>query len=330
MHHPILTILLPVYNAENYIAETVYSILKQTFVDFELIIINDCSTDSTLHILEEISDRRIQLITNTENEGLISVLNKGMKLAKGKYIARIDADDVAYHDRMFHQISFLEKNEDYILVGSAAKEIDEKGTEGEIIRYHESSDDLHFLLCFYCPIIHPSVMFRSEVVKKYDLQFDLNYKHAEDYEFWTRLIQYGKFKNLDYPLIKYRIHQNQISSQHSEFQKKQVELIRKKFIVHVLAEYSSSEIAYLFFEKNDVSFRFKYFTLIKFIEDSRFQGGVKYRYLSKKMKELFIESTSLTLLDLKTIVFSIYFWKLNFTIKQRFSILHKSIRNFKI
>lgn len=204
---PMISVLLPVYNCGSYIFEAVQSILNQTYHNFELLIIDDCSTDDTLQIVRSFDDARIQLITKEKNSGYTNSLNLALGLAKGKYIARMDGDDIARHDRFEKQLSFLENNIDYIVCGSNYKII---GSNQEI-QLPEHYEQIKMELLETCCIAHPSVMFRKSVLIDNGLQYDHQREPAEDYALWIRLVFLGKFYNFQEALLNYRVHDQQIS-----------------------------------------------------------------------------------------------------------------------
>ena len=193
---PKVSVLMSAYNEEKYISEAIDSILSQTFSDFEFIIIDDGSSDSTVNIIKSYKDKRIKLIENEKNLGLIKSLNKGLDLAKGEYIARMDADDISVVDRFQKQVDFLDKNPEYILCGGwinlfPSEKTSDVGHHKEYISYFD-------ILKGWC-INHPTVMFR-----KNNLRYDQNYPVAEDYQMWSKMIKYGKIYNIQSILVNYR------------------------------------------------------------------------------------------------------------------------------
>ncbi|WP_456277646.1 glycosyltransferase [Bacillus sp. AK128] len=223
---PKITVLMPVYNGLKWIEDSVKSILKQTFKDFEFIIIDDGSSDGTSNYLKRLTDSRIIIVYQEENQGIVSALNKGIKLAKGKYIARMDADDISFPTRLESQFNFLEQNKEYVLVASNIEtfthETDIKG--GIIQEFQEwynsahSDEEIRKTLPIGNCLNHPSVMFRSESILAtglYKPQFQL----AEDYELFIRLSGFGKMYKLTERLLKYRIHSNQLSSTYNQKQR---------------------------------------------------------------------------------------------------------------
>jgi len=195
---------MPVFNAEKYIADAVRSVLDQSFTDFELLIVNDGSTDNSASIILAFDDARIRLL-NCENRGVSAALNTGLREAKGRYIARFDADDICYRDRLRVQVSFLDSHPEHILVGSDVDYITE---EGNFIYRHYcfayTDATIKERLYFYCPFIHSAVMYRKEPVLAVG-----GYEPAahtfEDYFLWTLLAGKGKLANLPESLVKVRL-----------------------------------------------------------------------------------------------------------------------------
>jgi len=241
---PSISVVLPVYNVEWFIAEAINSILQQSFHDFELIIINDGSTDRTNEIIYSFIDPRIIISENLKNLGLIYSLNKGIELAKGKFIARIDADDISRPDRFEKQLAFLEQNPDCVAVGSSYLPIDDKAVPvmAPITRPRYPITAEWFMV-IGCPIAHPSVMYRTDIARQiggYDPQFI----HTEDYEFWTRMIEHGDICSLPEALLLYRVgDQNRISEKYSRLQYETTLKIRQHFFLTHFGQYMSAEVS---------------------------------------------------------------------------------------
>jgi glycosyltransferase involved in cell wall biosynthesis len=202
-YNPLISVILPVYNAENYINESIESILAQSLTDFELIIINDGSKDKSADIIKSYSDARIVYIEQ-QNMGLANTLNKALSIAKGKYIARQDNDDISCKDRFKKQVEFLETNPSIALLGTWAKIIDEQGNDtGRSHKHTCNSDYLKLELVFDNPFVHSSIMAKKECllsVGGYDSSNDI----FEDHNFWSRISYRYKVANLPEELLMYR------------------------------------------------------------------------------------------------------------------------------
>lgn len=210
MKNPRISVVLPVYNAEKFISKSLSSILEQTYKNFELLVINDGSVDKTEQIVKNVKDKRIKIVKNEQNLGVTKSLNIGLKMSKGEYIARCDGDDVNNLNRFKTQIEFLDKNKDYVLVGSNFEIIDEKGKKiGQTI-LPETDEEIRKKIMIRNPISHPSVMYRRKVVLKIGGYRQI-FNGAEDYDLWFRLLKVGRVYNLKEKLIKRRWHSDVVT-----------------------------------------------------------------------------------------------------------------------
>ena len=210
-----ISVVMSVYNGEKYLEEAIKSILNQTYRNFELIIINDGSIDSTDKILDKYQqkDIRIKIIDNITNKGLIYSLNKGFKLAEGEYIARMDADDIAEKNRFEEQIKFLEKNKDIAMCSTYVRIFkDNFKLISKIFKTDTDYEKIKSKLLFRNYIAHPTVMIRKEIIDKYNLMYKEEDKGMEDYGLWLYLAKNEKLVTLPIPLLKYRFLSNSISS----------------------------------------------------------------------------------------------------------------------
>lgn len=207
--NPLITVLMPTFNSENYIAETLWSIFEQTCSDFEVLIIDEAgSSPETAEVISLFEDDRIRLVRNETRLGLAESLNEGIRIARGKYIARIDADDLAREDRFELQADFLEKHRDYGLCGSRQHHF---GVDNDFI--HEVAvehEDIKAALIYGCEVCHSTIMIRKDLFLDNNLFYD-NTKKAEDYELWTRAVHKFKFHNLKEVLGEYRIGSDNIT-----------------------------------------------------------------------------------------------------------------------
>ena len=201
--NPLITVLMPTFNSENYIAETLWSVFEQTCSDFEVLIMDEAGSSlETAEVISMFEDDRIRLVRNETRLGLAESLNEGIRIARGKYIARIDADDLAREDRFELQADFLEKHGEYGLCGSRQHHF---GVDNDFV--HEVAiehDDIKAALIYGCEVCHSTIMIRKDLFLSNNLFYD-NTKKAEDYELWTRAIHKFKFHNLKEVLGEYRI-----------------------------------------------------------------------------------------------------------------------------
>ena len=223
---PMISVIMSVYNSELYLREAIDSILDQTYSEFEFIITDDCSTDKSLRILEEYSkkDCRIVLLKNSENIGLTKSLNKMIEIAKGKYIARMDADDISLPNRFEKQYKFMEDNSEIGVLGSNIRYF---GNIDQITSHPLEHEEIKIELFFKCVMMHPSVIMRKSIVNEHNFRYDESFKISQDYELWCRMVNYTKFANLKDILIDYRFESLNITNTHKDEYKNK--LLRKIF-----------------------------------------------------------------------------------------------------
>lgn len=201
---PAVTVLMPVYNGERYLADTMHSILSQSYRDFEFLIVDDGSTDQSLAIVESFNDPRIRIVQNPERMKLSGALNRGIQESTGAYIARMDGDDIALPDRLGKQVEFLDTHAEIGLCGTWFKRF---GAGAETVdKPFGKSDQVKAYTLFDCPFAHPTVMFRKEWFARHKLQYDGSYYPTEDYELWGRALDCFPGANLPEVLLHYRVH----------------------------------------------------------------------------------------------------------------------------
>lgn len=206
--NPLVSVIMPVFNGEKYLHDAIESILNQSFSDFEFIIINDGSTDSSFQIIKCFNDDRIKVI-DQKNLGLIHSLNNGLNIAKGKWIARMDADDIAYPNRLEEQIKYID--EKIAVIGCQAIIINSNGQKIGETRFDQNSEIIYKkLLRLQSSIIHPGALINKEkllIVGGYDQKM----KFSEDFDLWIRLSRIGKLININKSLLSLRKHDSNIS-----------------------------------------------------------------------------------------------------------------------
>ena len=218
MNNPNISVLMAVYNGERYLRESVDSVLNQTYTDFEFLIINDGSTDSSLDIINKIKDPRIRLVNNDENIGLTLSLNKGIMLARGEYIARIDADDISHSTRFEKQLKYFNENKNIVLLGTQSNIIDNLGKEVKMVNGWQrplNNMEIRFFCMFDNPFIHSSVMFKTTVIKDIYKGYDAKYITNQDYDLWSRIVYHHDTANLDEKLISFRYHNESVSQKYN-------------------------------------------------------------------------------------------------------------------
>ena len=285
-HHminsPLISVLMPAYNAEKYIGEAISSVLNQTFGDFELIVINDGSTDKTEEIILSFSDTRICYVKNEKNIGVIATRNKCVEMATGKYCALLDADDIALPIRFEKQLQFFKTYPDYALCGSWAYLIDTKGYKIGRIKFIDDYNLLQISFLFSCPIINPSVMVRTEILKK--IKYRQEILIAEDIDLFIRIINFGlKIANIPEYLIKYRWHDANISVENEASQiAKKMELLKPHIENFVGREISKEE-----FDLHLFSFRLYHLGKKKSISNVDLQAEKQwFEFLLSRNKEI--------------------------------------------
>jgi glycosyltransferase involved in cell wall biosynthesis len=329
---PLVTVLMPVYNGEKFLINAIESILNQSYNNIEFLIINDGSLDDSKKIIHSFNDERIRFIDNERNIGLIQTLNLGFKLARGEFIARIDADDIAFSNRIETQINFLLRNSDYGLVGSSAILVDENNNEIGKLRFSTEHEKIKFLLGYHNLFIHPTLMIRKEIIEKHQLIFDFNYLHAEDYKFWTELINFTKVENFEEPLLYYRIHKNQISSKYNDIQVYNTQKIKEEYILK--AGFTKEVLFYFNLEFiDDFGDSDKIKMILSCIslhtqnqEINFFDKLILEDFVGKKWKNLFLEMNSINFKLFKIFWYNIFRFKNKWTIKQLVAINLKLFR----
>lgn len=240
---PLITVLMPTYNCIQYIDEAIESILSQTYANFELFIIDDCSTDGTNERVRHYGklDSRVRVIPKKQRTGYPQSLNMGLKQAQGTYIARMDADDISLPSRFMQQVTFLEKNPQ---IGVCGSWIDYIGTQQTpTLKYPTKHSRLLIHLFFNKAIFcHPSVMIRKEVLDVNNICYKPEYAPAEDHALWIELSKCCQLANLPEVLLKYRKHPQQVSVIQADTQQHWSKINFEKFVKTTVPIASSKEV----------------------------------------------------------------------------------------
>ena len=241
MTNPKITVLMSVYNGEKHLHEAIDSILNQTCKDFEFLIINDGSTDRTAHILQNYNDPRIKIINNEENMGLVKSLNKGLSMARGEYIARMDADDISLPERIAKQVQYMDEHPEVGILGTWIECIAENVINQN--RYFPSTPGFTgWTLFFDNCIAHPTVMMRRNVIESLGF-YRSKFLHSEDYDLWTRANGVTQLTNLPHALLRYRISKDSICILHSQAQNENgIKIAHSMFTTWLGPEISIEEI----------------------------------------------------------------------------------------
>jgi glycosyltransferase involved in cell wall biosynthesis len=215
---PLVSVLLAVHNDSRFLGQAVHSVLRQTVRDLELIVVDDASTDETPALLATVADSRLVVIRNDQKLGLAASLNRALDQAGGRYVARLDADDVALPDRLERQLARIAKHSRPAVVGTAVLDVDEAGRVGTLHRNPSSPQGVRWHALFGAPFFHPTVLVDREPLGRRRLRYDPSYEESEDYDLWARLLGVADGTNLPEPLVLKRVHAGQASLRRGDLQ----------------------------------------------------------------------------------------------------------------
>lgn len=239
---PLISAVMPVYNCASYIREAVVSVLSQTEKDFELLIMDDCSIDDTLERIRDIRDSRIKIFKTDTNLGQANQLNKGIKLAGGKFIAIVHGDDINLPTRFAEQLSAFDRNPEVDLLGTWIEYIGEKRGiwEGPV-----STEECFAGLLMDSVLAHPTVMFKRDKLLNTGESYRQEFVPAEDYDLWVRLSPFCSFYNVPKVLLQYRVHPDQISAQKESLIRDKIDRIRENMVKYLFPNDDSTSLAFL-------------------------------------------------------------------------------------
>ncbi|MFD1003272.1 glycosyltransferase family 2 protein [Ohtaekwangia kribbensis] len=235
MSNPKLTVLMPVYNAASYLHEAIDSILQQTFRDFEFLIIDDGSTDQSIAIVQSYKDPRIRFVRNETNVGIAATLNRGIELASCELIARMDADDISYPDRLQKQYDYMMHDSACALLSTWCRVVTAAGKHVRLERY--TSRFFYYNLTFECWIYHPTVMFRKAAVKEVGMY---SMPYSEDYDLFWKLAQKFRIANLGEILLDYRLSPTSLNT---VLRKKEYDVANRKNVLRNLRHYMGNDFS---------------------------------------------------------------------------------------
>jgi glycosyltransferase involved in cell wall biosynthesis len=219
------TVLMPVYNGASYLREAIDSILAQTFVDFEFLIVNDGSTDNSNALIDAYRDPRIRHLQMKTNGGIVKALNHGLENAQGELVVRMDADDIALPHRLQRLVEFMDAHSD---VGVCGSWVEYFGNKAGIVKTAVTHNEIIWNLTSGSPLFHPTVAIRSEVLKRHQLKYSETVLHAEDYDLWERMSWVSKFSNVPEVLLKYRITNSSVSAVYRDVQQRSTSIINRR------------------------------------------------------------------------------------------------------
>ncbi len=278
---PLVSVIIPVYNAQKYICEALKSIINQTYSNLEVIIIDDGSTDNSLEIITkyQLEDSRVKILKNNKNMGLIYSLNKGIVNSNGKYIARMDADDISYLTRIEKQVNFMEKNTDVCMCGTECKLF--LGNKKFLRKNIEVEIDYEKIIAstlFKCEFIHPSIMIRRDIINENNYKYDSDFNSVEDYELWSRILINHKVTNIKESLLLYRVLKTSITSnanKNMELRKKTFKKLYKNYISNLGLKLNDEEL--------DIHFEI---AMIQNLSEINYSLDEKNMYLEKLIKNI--------------------------------------------
>lgn len=233
-----VSIITSVYNCENYVSEMIDSILRQTYSSWELIIFDDASTDRTWEILNSYHDKRIKKYRNTQNIGLTRNLNKGIKISKGEYIARIDGDDIAYPNRLQVQVDYMNMHPDIDLLGCWMQTF---GNSKTIAQSNIDKEKNKINLLFSTVLFHPTFLIRKSTLENHHITYNEKLKYAQDYGLEYEISNVGQISNISNILLKYRVHDEQITSKKGLEQIECANIVRKQILKDLNIEISNDD-----------------------------------------------------------------------------------------
>ena len=233
-----VTILMPVYNGEEFLRETMESVLKQSFADFIFLIINDGSTDETEQIILSFADSRIHYLKNDTNLGLVKTLNKGIELVETEFLARMDADDLWVETKLEKQIALLDNRPDVGICGTSIRKFG--AFEGDFFFPVENAG-LKAGFLFFCCMSHPSVVFRMSFLHETGLRYREDYFPAEDYKMWVESLKFTQIYNIPEKLVFYRQHENQITQDANSAQAILTNKVRLELLEELSVNFTEEE-----------------------------------------------------------------------------------------
>lgn len=238
-----VSVIMSVFNDEEYISEAILSILNQTFDDYEFIIIDDGSTDSTWDIINSFHDRRIRAMKSGKNLGISTQVNTCLEKAQGVYVARMDGDDLALSERFSAQVEYMDDNIDVGICGSNVEYLsNNREMHGAQWIFPEHHPEIFAQLLFCGSFCNPSTMIRKEVLDRFHIRYDSNFALAEDYDLWYRLLRVTRGANIQKVLLKYRISESQITRTKSVIKNRNIRDIHRKIIEEIGYIGSESEL----------------------------------------------------------------------------------------
>ena len=296
---PRVSILMPVYNVASYLREAMDSMLAQTYTDFELIVLDDCSPDNSAEILDTYTDPRIVRYRGEKNVGLSNVLNVGMQLARGEYIARMDSDDLSTPERLAVQVAYLDAHPEIDLCSCGMELF---GAKQEVWVREHNPEDVKITALFYSPILHASSVWRRASFDRAGLLYRQEMVPAEDYDMWTRAMAAGlQLVNIPQVMYKYRIHPSQVTMQTDRLIKKDKEVL-SNYLALIFGEKVTSDFNFQSVNAgNLIQLKYSIKSLIKLNEKYSFFDRIRlhkrlWTYYYYQVQNVFLTTNNLKLL----------------------------------
>ncbi|MBL4681059.1 MAG: glycosyltransferase [Pseudomonadales bacterium] len=269
VNSPLVSVVMTLYNGEKYLRSAIESVLQQTYLNFELVIVDDCSEDSSLAIANEYAgkDDRVRVFSNPKNLMLSKSLNRALELSKGVYIARMDQDDISLPDRFLKQVAFMESSLKTAIVGCDIAILDESGKRISQRNYFETDEEIRKNIFFFSPFCHPAVMIRKNAIEHIG-GYDQYYSPADDYELYFRLGKQGRLHNIKERLFEYRLMPTSMTHDSTELMERKTIEVRKKYSSHLAYKASIAASIYNLVHELSLnifssSFRMKIFKFIR-------------------------------------------------------------------
>ncbi|MCF8461081.1 MAG: glycosyltransferase family 2 protein [Flavobacteriales bacterium] len=243
-HHPLVTVLMPVYNAEKYVGEAIESILNQTFQDFEFLIINDGSTDNSFAVIQSYKDERIRVLNLEQNVGLVKALNIGLNEIHSEYIVRTDADDISLPNRIETQVNFMQQHKNVGVCGSWFDTKDDAEKKSDGVRYLSSDEEIRLKHLYQIHVSHGTAIIRNSVLKENSIYYSSFFNHAEDYDIFDRIGMVSELANIKQVLYVVRLHDSNVSKTFGHVQKDNSLGVKRRIFKRLgLTDITDAEIA---------------------------------------------------------------------------------------
>ncbi len=236
---PKVTVLMPTYNVAPFVGEAIESVLRQTYSDFELLVMDDCSTDNTIEVVRSFDDSRIRIVQNDRDLGLAENLNRGLSLITTEYVARMDGDDIGCPDWLEREVAILDTHPDIGICGAGFERF---GTTETVVQFPKRHEDIAANMLFECSVIVPT--FRMSLIRNHGLHYKSEAFPAEDYQFWSECLRITRIYNIPRTLFHYRMHPTQICSSRREEQLRKVKETRLYMLDWLSNDFNNEEKSY--------------------------------------------------------------------------------------